>query len=112
MTPNIYAILKTRDVHQIYSGAAPQDAVAPFIVWQLISSAPHLSLSDIPSLDSQILQVDCYSPSQSEARSMAEDARDKIEAEHLHVTDISQRPQDPETRLYRWQLTVETQYAR
>lgn len=113
MTPNYYAMLRDLVADRVYFGSAPQESAAPFVVWQLISSAPGLTLSGIPDHDRQIVQIDVYGANQETPRVLAFNVRDRLEAANLCVTDgPMQRGQEAETRLYRWQLVAEYIWGR
>ena len=86
-------------------GAAPQrpDGVPladPYITWQLISGVPENNLSDLPPMDRQTVQVDCWHQTDAGVEVLAGAARDAIESV-AHMTSILIDEREQETKLYR-----------
>lgn len=84
-------------------GQAPQDVAkqGPYATWQVVSGVPENNLSDVPDIDRQTVQVDCWHPDDKGIELMGKAARDAIEPV-AHMTQVVADFQDSETRLYRW----------
>lgn len=125
MLPPVYALL-TADAPttalvgtRIYRhGSAPQNVVAPYITWSLVSGTPENELSALPRVDRLEVQVDCWSNNtgtgDAQVEALATAVRDALEP-YAHMTAIVANEQDFETRRYRlglqftfWQKRSET----
>lgn len=92
-------------------GDAPQDAVKPYIVWQSITSNPQNTLSELPQVDAQSIQIDCYHQTQQGILDLATAVRDCIEP-YAHVTSIPINEREPDTKLYRIAIVIDWWYIR
>lgn len=81
-------------------GEAPQNTVAPYVTWQIVSGTPHNELSSVPIGDRYSVQVDCFHTSDSGIETLAKAVRDAIEP-HAHLVSIPINNRDFETKLYR-----------
>lgn len=81
-------------------GEAPQDTTWPYITWQLVSGVPENNLSDLPPIDRQSVQVDCWHQTDRGVEELAIAARNALEPS-AHMTAINTNLREPETKLYR-----------
>jgi hypothetical protein len=81
-------------------GRAPQTVDRPYVTWSLASGVPENELSDVPGIDRQTVQVDCWAPGDRDCVALAVAVRDAIEPHaHLIATPANEREQG--TNLYR-----------
>lgn len=107
MIPNIYQILRTNPNlvtlvgTKIYRhGSAPQNVVAPYLTWFLISGIPENQLSGAPCTDRDSVQIDVWSETDSQVVQIAAEVRAALDAQgHANTAVINTRETD--TRLYR-----------
>lgn len=91
-------------------GNAPQDIVADararglaYVTWFLVTGEPQNTLSELPSKDRMTIQIDCWSPSDSQCEQLATNVRNAIEP-YAHMTGQPIDGRDPATKLYRMAL--------
>lgn len=84
------------------SGYSTQDTSQPYIVWQVISTAPENTLSCTPDSDDIRVQVDCYARSESQARALATAVRDALEEPSYML--MAWNDYEKDTSLYRWSM--------
>lgn len=97
---------------RIYFGVAPQEAIQPYVVWNIISNIPVNSLACVPDIDAQRFQLDCYSLDPATARSLAQAVRDVIESEGYVVSGPVFFGVEADTGLSRWTLDGNFHFAR
>lgn len=107
MLPPIYTTLRSNATvlslvgTRIYRHShVPQDAVTPYISWSLFSNAPENTLSEVPQIDAQGVQIDCWHTTDSGVETLASAVRDAMETS-CHMTGLFGDSRDPETKLYR-----------
>lgn len=105
LAADLFAVLNgaTAAADRVYPVEADQNAIAPFIVYQRISSDPVSSLNGNSGLDSVRVQIDCYAQTNEQAWTMARAVRTALNGQSfkpLLLTE-SDAPPDPSTRLYR-----------
>lgn len=112
MLPPVFATLRASsavvallgDPPRVYRhGDAPQDGPRPYVAWSLISNLPENNLSDLPPVDHQVIQVDCWSKTDQEVEQLAIAVRDAIEP-HAHMTGMPVNERERDTKLYRISL--------
>lgn len=86
-------------------GNAPQGTPAPYVTWSLLTGMPQNTLSEPPKVDSQEIQIDCWSDDDAQVEQLADAVRKAIEQVH-HVTMMSNNSRDPTTMRYRIMLTI------
>lgn len=113
MLPPIYTLLTAAAPvaaivnDRIYPhGAAPQEVERPYVTWFLVASIPENSLSDLPDIDRQPVQIDIWADSGTAAVQLASAVRNAIEP-HAHVTNIALNGREPETGLYRFSIQID-----
>lgn len=118
MLPPLYArMMESEAVTDIIGtrcyphGEAVQDTAKPYVVWQLIAGLPDNNLSDAPSVDSLLIQVDCYHQSSTGVDTLAEAVRSVLETLG-HVTGYLVNERDQETKLYRIAMQFDWWYYR
>ncbi len=84
----------------------PQGQTRPYIVWSLVSGVPGINLSDPPDYDDQRIQIDCYSLSQTQCRTLAEIVMLQLETV-THVVFGPWADFEPDTKLFRWSMDAE-----
>lgn len=91
---------------RVYQQVAQQDTTQPYVIWAVVTSAPGNNLSQTPEYDDQRIQIDCWSPSQSQARLLGQAVRDAIETQ-THIVYGPWSDYETETKLYRWSMDAE-----
>jgi hypothetical protein len=92
---------------KIYRTMAEETAVAPYVVWGIVSAAPENNLASDPEVDEARIQVDCYSLSQSQARTLCYAAVAALEP-YYHVIFGPSETREDDTKLWRWMFHVTT----
>lgn len=87
-------------------GQAPQKAIHPYVVWQLITGSPENNLSDRPDFDNRTIQIDVYATTAEDANTCALALRDAIEPV-MHITSWDGESRDPPTNDYRVTFSVD-----
>jgi hypothetical protein len=120
LLPDLFGLLKAAPAVTAILGAvpkvfrhgiAPQGTVAPYVVWLIVGADPENNLSDVPSVDRMVLQVDCYSLSDGVVEALATAVRDALEP-HMHLTGIPIDDREPDTLLYRIGLQFDSWNSR
>lgn len=70
---------------KIYGGRAPQNTVAPFVVWQRVSGNDLHTLEGATDLRSGRFQIDCYGATYDQALEMSAAVRAAVQ---LHDADM------------------------
>lgn len=100
----VKAIIGSSPVRAYRHGDAPQNAVAPYVTWFVVSGLPENSLSDLPPVDHYDVQIDCWSDSSgvgsTTVETLAQAVRDAIEPRY-HMTSVLSDGKDFETQRYR-----------
>lgn len=100
----VKAIVGTKPPRIYRHAAAPQGLTQPYITWALITGEPYNTLSELPSMDRQTVQIDCWYPGlhngDNGVELLAIAARDAIEP-YAHMTATILDLQEPDTKLYR-----------
>jgi hypothetical protein len=91
---------------RISIGVAPQEQTRPYVVWFIVSAVPENLLGERPVEDDQRVQVDCWSPQQTQCRQMMQAAADACEGIG-HIVFGPWYEYDAETKLHRWSFDVE-----
>lgn len=81
-------------------GEAPQGDTKPYAVWLIVSGVPENTLSELPTIDRNSIQIDVYAKSDAECSEVATAVRDQMETV-THMTAFRVLPREDETRLYR-----------
>ena len=102
----VKAALGDNPVRLFPFGDAPQDAVLPYAVWQVITGAPENFLANRPDADSYTLQVDVYADGGASAISAAKALRDAIEP-HAYIARWGGRQIEYGTNLKRVSFDVD-----
>lgn len=89
----------------------PQDAVAPYVTWAVISGLPENNLSDLPPVDHLVVQVDCWSRTDIGVEDLATAVRDAIEP-YAHMTGQPSDERETETKLFRMGLQFDWWHSR
>jgi len=64
---------------KVYPDKAPQDQVAPYVIYQTLFVDPKDTKDGASELDFENVQIDCYSTSRDEAETLAEAVRTSID---------------------------------
>lgn len=82
-------------------GHAPQNVVAPYCTWFVVSGLPENALDELPRVDRFSVQIDCWSNNtgtgDEEVETLARAIRDAIEP-HAHMTGVVVDGVDPDTK--------------
>ena len=85
-------------------GTAPQNVVAPYVTWFIVAGAPENALDEVPRIDRNTVQVDCWSDNSGTGsagvEALAKAVRDAIEPTN-HMAAIVADGRDFETQRYR-----------
>lgn len=104
----VTAIIGSSPVRFYRHGSAPQNVVAPYVTWNVVTGTPENSLDATPRADNYSVQVDCWSDNtgtgSAGVETLAEAVRDALEP-FGHMTAVSVDDRDPETMRYRIGLT-------
>lgn len=97
------------DPARIYRhGSAPQNTTAPYITWFLVSGNPENTLSELPKIDRDEVQIDCWSNNDgtgaNQIEALAKAVRDALEPSY-YMTQIVADQRDPDTDRYRIAMT-------
>ena len=108
MLPPVYATLHGAAAvaaivaDRIYPhGEAPQGVNQPYVTWQQVGLGPALCLSEAPSIDRCVIQLDCWHPTSAGLKTLALAVRDAVEPIAC-ITGAPVDARDLETRLYRY----------
>lgn len=114
MLPNVYQILRSNaNVLSIVSnriyrhGSAPQDVQKPYITWVLSSGQPENVLNASPCFDRNVVQIDCWSETDTGVETLAyavRDAIDSVMASNRFTVNL----RETDTKLYR--MTIEADF--
>jgi hypothetical protein len=107
----VKAIVGTNPPRIYRHGSAPQrpDGLPlnqPYVTWFVVTMAPENTLSELPAVDRQPIQIDCYHQTDSGIEALARAVRDAVEP-YAHMTGAPFDGQEPETKLYRIALTFD-----
>jgi hypothetical protein len=86
----------------VYRTQAIDGAVAPYVVWTIVSAVPENQISGAPETDNARIQVDTYSITQGQSRQMCDLAQAAIEATFANVIFGPTETREPDTKLWRW----------
>jgi hypothetical protein len=104
----VKAIIGSSPVRAYRHGDAPQNAVAPYVTWFVVSGTPENALSDLPPVDNYNVQVDCWSDSSgvgsTTVETLAQAVRDAIEPTS-YMTSVISDGKDFDTQRYRIGMT-------
>lgn len=103
--PAVTVLLGTAPTRLYPFGEAPQDAVKPYAVWQLVAGSPENYLAGRPDMDGFTLQVDAYAATGASVRAVATAIRDAIELK-AYVTRWGGESKNTETGTYRISFDV------
>jgi len=89
-------------------GSAPQNVVAPYVTWFIVSSVAENALGERPRVDTYQVQVDCWSSNtgtgDSQAEQLAEAVRDALEGV-ADMVGVVANGKDFETQRFRVGMT-------
>lgn len=106
----VTAIIGTNPVRAYRHGSAPQNVVAPYVTWQVISNVPQNALDEVPRVDAYSVQIDCWSVNtgtgSSGVETLAKAVRDAIEP-YAHMVSGPTDSRDDETQRYRISFTFD-----
>jgi hypothetical protein len=105
-TAGVTALLGSNPVRLFLFGEAQQGVQLPYAVWQTVGGFPENYLGTNPDADSFSIQIDVYASSASSARATAKAIRDAIQGS-ANVVSWNGESRDPDTRHYRYSLTVD-----
>lgn len=101
---DVTAIIGDSPTRAYPHGDAPQAQVGPYVTYAVIYGQPENTLSGLPYVDRQTVQVDCWSGTDgrgsAQILALARAVRDALEP-HGHMTAITANSRDPETMRYR-----------
>lgn len=102
----VTALLGTNPLRVYMFGKAPQNAVKPYAVWQVVTGNPENYINQRPDADRFTLQVDIYAKAADEARSVAQSISYAVEL-NAHVTSWRGESRDNETKDYRSSFDID-----
>lgn len=102
--PAVTALIGTNPVRAYRHGKAPQNTVAPYVTWFVVTGTPENTLDDLPKIDRFEVQVDCWSDNTgtggTQVETLAQAVRDALEPS-AYMTAVVANTQDQETQRYR-----------
>lgn len=105
-TPEVQAFVGSDPVRIFDFGKAPQDVIAPYIVFNQVADSPYEQISGSPCSDFMTVQVDCYSKDKGEIRGLAKAVRIALDVSGYSNRLIIQTQEDG-TLLYRISFEVD-----
>lgn len=100
----VKALIGSNPVRAYRHGVAPQNVVAPYVTWFVVTGIPENTLEDLPRVDRYEVQVDCWSENTgtgaTQIETLAEAVRDAIEPD-AYMTSVIANTRDEETQRYR-----------
>jgi hypothetical protein len=86
----------------VYRTQAIEGAVAPYVVWTIVSAVPENQISGAPETDNARIQIDTYSKTQSQSRQMCDLAQAAVEDTSANVIFGPTETRETDTKLWRW----------
>ena len=98
----VKGFLKSGNTLRAYEfGLAPDAPVKPYLVWQDLSGDPQNNLDCPANTDHTTIQVDIYTTTPDQLKSIRDAARNALEVGYLcTVTNLRGNDRDPVTKLY------------
>lgn len=116
MFPPVYEIVSSNGDVQSNLGSSPcrfrafgeasENETKPYAVWQTVFGSPENYLNQVPDVDTWTIQIDIYGDNGLQVRNAAQALRDAIEP-YAHITSFDGEGRDPETKNYRYTITVD-----
>lgn len=116
MTAPIFSVLmQSPDVMQLLGPTIlrfydfankPEKPTYPYGTFQNYAGSPQMFLGTLPDVDTWSIQVDIFSKTSNEARTIAQAIRDAIEP-HSYITRWGVQVQDDDTKSYRYSFDVD-----
>lgn len=114
--PNVYQALRANSTvvstvgTRIYRhGSAPQDVTKPYITWFLVSGNPVDNVSTSPCVDKDVIQIDCWSESDTVIETLAYAVRSALDSA-LISNRMMMNSRETDTKLYR--IALEADFIR
>lgn len=101
----VRSALGTNPVRLFPFGFAEEGTLMPYAVWQGVGGLPENYMSNVPDIDSYLVQVDIYGTSAASVRSAAIAVRDALEPT-AHVVSWRGESKDNKTHRYRYSFDV------
>jgi hypothetical protein len=92
----VTTIIGTNPV-RAYDGQAPQNPVAPYVVWRLVTQVPQAVLAGAPPIDRNRFSVWCYADTTTGRNALALAVRNAIQPSHV-MLQSRVHPRDPDTQ--------------
>jgi hypothetical protein len=105
-SPAVTTLIGSNPIRLFPFGLAPQDVVKPYVTWQTIAGSPENYLGSLPDADSWSVQVDVWSLDAATVLQIAQALRDAFEPV-AYITGWGNQSREPETKLYRYNFTVD-----
>ena len=113
MLPPVFTLLKSNATvtsivgERIYRhGNAPEGVARPYITWFVVSGMPELNVSSTPCTDRDMVQIDCWSESDSQIETLAYAVRAVLDSAGI-ANRIVQDSRENDTKLYRIALEAD-----
>jgi len=84
------------------SGYSTQGTTQPYVVWQVVTTAPANTLACAPDSDDIRIQVDCYATKENIAKNLATAVRNALEEPAYML--MAWNDYEKETGLFRWSM--------
>lgn len=75
---------------KVYASPAPEGTALPLVTYFLVSGAPENKLPSVPASDRLVIQVDVFSRSKSEVKTIARAVRDSAEPSAYMIDERDQ----------------------
>lgn len=110
---NVYQVLRgnatvvSTVATRIYRhGSAPQDVQKPYITWSMVSGMPQDVLNAAPCHDRDMIQIDCWSESDTQVETLAYAVRSALDSQLISNRFILDN-RETDTKLYRMSLEAD-----
>ena len=107
MLPNVYQLIRQNSTvvstvgTRIYRhGSAPQNVQKPYVTWFLVSGNPYDNVSQSPSADRDLVQIDCWSETDEQVETLAYAIRSALYS-NLITNRMVINSRENDTKLYR-----------
>jgi hypothetical protein len=84
----------------VYAIITPQGAVAPYVIYSLISAVPLDNLEGRPGMDNRRVQIDCYALTLKAAKTLFYACRERLES-IAHLSSEGFVNYESDTKLFR-----------
>lgn len=104
--PTVKSLLQFGNVLRVFEfGNAPQNTLAPYVVWQRIGGTPDNYITCRPDIEEHLIQIDCYADSQTMVKQIQSAMEYAIETT-AQISSYRGEFIEPDTKLWRSSFDV------